>query len=104
MNNDSRMIITFMNGPADGRRVYVQTEKVSIGKTEANDIIIDFDPTIEDRHLEIINKENKWFVECNSDSFKLLRDDMDITHDKQLLSEDMIKLGSTLLKFNTVQI
>jgi pSer/pThr/pTyr-binding forkhead associated (FHA) protein len=94
------MHITFMNGPADGRRVLIQAESISIGKDITNDIVIDFDPSVENTHIEILNKEGSWYIDNNGNFIEVLRNEISINYADQLLSEDLIKVGSTLLMIN----
>lgn len=86
-----------MNGPEDGRSVTVECKTISIGKYQGNDVVIDYDPMIEERCIQPIRHPERWeFVDKSSNTGACV--DIVCINEGGLSSREIrVEIGHTLL-------
>ena len=92
------IVVTFMNGPEDGRNVFAQGPSISIGRGSGNDIVIDFDPGMAQRHLEIILHDGEWHLVVQSDRHELYVDGVRLYERGLLVPGKLVSIAGTLFK------
>lgn len=92
------VVVTFMNGPADGRSVITHSSHVSIGQGADNDVAIDFDPAVVSKHLEIVHQEDQWLLVAHDGASGVQLNGTRIYGRVALVSDSLVRLGDTQLK------
>ena len=78
--------IHIMNGPEKGKVIECESDQISIGRIEDNDIQLN-DKTISRKHLRILRKDSKYYVQdLNSSNGTYVNGD-------QISNEDFHPLG-----------
>jgi pSer/pThr/pTyr-binding forkhead associated (FHA) protein len=97
---DDTVVVTFMNGPADGRSVIVHNPRVSIGRGSDHDVAIDFDPRVVSNHLEIIHDGNQWQLTEHDGASDVQLNGTRFYGRVTLTTNSLVRLGDTLLKIS----
>lgn len=92
------VVVTFMNGPADGRWVIVQADHVTVGRGPDNDVVIDFDPGVTKTHLSIEYRDGRWQLEDRSGGAGVFLEGVRIRERAELVPDRLVSLGDTLLR------
>ncbi|WP_126457122.1 hypothetical protein [Sulfuriflexus mobilis] len=97
MHKEEKIVITFMTGPEDGRSVTVKCKTVSIGKYQSNDVVIDYDPIIGERCIELIRHADRWEFLDKSGNTDAYMDVVCINEGGLFSREIQVEIGHTLL-------
>lgn len=92
------VVITFMNGPADGSWATLHGDLVSIGRDGDNDVVIGFDPRVTARHLEIRRGDGGWRVVDVSGGAGVLQGGAPVDGEQPLRPGQLLQLGDTQLQ------
>jgi len=98
--NKQHVVVTFMNGPEDGLRMSVDGASVSIGQDPGNDVVINFDPRVASKHLELLHSDGQWLLVDRSEGAGVFLDGVRIHEHTPLLPDKLVYIGDTLLKIN----
>lgn len=93
--------VTFMNGPADGRRQRLEDATATIGSNPENDLVIDFDPKVASTHLLIKYQDRQWRLVDHSDGLGVFVDGERLAGSGEFVPGSMLRLGDTLLRVVT---
>ena len=96
--NDTTVVITFMNGPADGSWSTLHGEAVTLGRGGDNDVLIGFDPRVADRHLRIQRVDGQWRVQDLSDGLGVLQGNVPVEGEQPLQPGVLLQIGDTQLQ------
>jgi pSer/pThr/pTyr-binding forkhead associated (FHA) protein len=97
---DDSLVVTFMNGPADGRWVIVHNPTIAIGRGPANDVVIDFDPKVAETHLVIEHHAGQWQLVDRSGGAGVRVSGMALVERTELRSDALLTLGDTQLRIS----
>lgn len=61
--------LEFLGGPEDGRVIRLNGERVTVGRREENDIVIQSDTALSRRHAFIYRQDNQFWIEDRKSSF-----------------------------------
>ena len=92
------LLVTFMNGPADGRQVASFASSLSIGRASTNDVVIDFDPRVAERHLDIVYHDGHWELVDRSEGVGVVVNGRSLQGRGPLVSGSLLVLADTQLK------
>jgi pSer/pThr/pTyr-binding forkhead associated (FHA) protein len=98
--SDATVVVTFMNGPADGRWVIVHNPTIAIGRAPANDVVIDFDPRVAETHLLIEHHGEQWQLVDRSGGAGVHIGDEQLGERSLLQPGKLVRLGDTLLRIS----
>lgn len=96
------LVVTFMNGPADGRQAVVHGPSITIGRGSDNDVVIDFAPGVADKHLEIVHRDGRWQLVDHSDGAGLLVKGERLHGCIPLVLDALVSLGDAMLRIGSV--
>ena len=95
------VVVTFMNGPEDGLRVSVDGASVSIGQDPSNDVVINFDPRVASKHIELLHSDGQWLLVDRSEGAGVFVDGVRVhDHTPLLLPDKLVYIGDTLLRID----
>ena len=92
------VVVTFMNGPADGSWATLHGDVVSIGRDGDNDVVIGFDPRVAGRHLRIRRVDGQWWVQELSDGVGVLQGNVPVVGEQPLQPGVLLQIGDTQLQ------
>lgn len=92
------VVITFMNGPADGAWSTLHAEAVTIGRGGDNDVVIGFDPRVAEHHLRIARLDGQWRVQDLSDGVGVLQGDRPVEGEQPLQDGALLRIGDAELQ------
>lgn len=92
------VVITFMNGPADGGWSTLHSEAVTIGSGGDNDVVIGFDPRVAEHHLRIAREEGQWRVKDLSGGLGIIQGDHPVDGDRPLEQGVLLRIGDSELQ------
>lgn len=89
--------LIFLDGPYKGKKLTLNRDRLSIGKREGNDILIQ-DKTVSRKHCEIVYESDSFLLrDCDSTNGTFLNGSK--VKEAYLSPADVIKLGNTQLEF-----
>jgi pSer/pThr/pTyr-binding forkhead associated (FHA) protein len=97
---ENTVVVTFMNGPADGRSVIAHNPRISIGRGSDHDVAIDFDPRVVSNHLEIVHDGSQWLLVEHDGASGVELNGTRLYGRATLAAESLVRLGDTLLKIS----
>lgn len=89
--------LVFLDGPSKGKKLTLNRDRLSIGKREGNDILIQ-DKTVSRKHCEIVYESDAFLLrDCESTNGTFLNGSK--VKEAYLSPADVIKLGNTQMEF-----
>jgi len=92
------VVVTFMNGPADGSWATLHGESLTIGRGTDNDVVIGFDPRVAERHLRIHRVDGQWRVQDLSDGLGVLQGNVPVEGEQPLQPGVLLQIGDAQLQ------
>ena len=93
--------LEIMSGPEDGRVFPLTKAVTTIGRTEGNDLVLAFDPTVSRQHASVTEEQSSYWIEDLRSTSGTEVDGAPV-RGKQALSDGcMILIGETLLCFQS---
>lgn len=95
---DSESCLVQIHGPELGKKYVLQDAQLSIGRDEANDIVVDLD-NVSRRHARLLQRAGKIFVEDLGSTNGTYLNDREVQEETALRSGDLVKVGGSIFKF-----
>jgi len=93
--------LEMMNGPEDGRVFPLTKSLTTIGRTDGNDLILAFDPTVSRQHAHVTEEQGSYWIEDRRSTSGTEVDGVSIRSKQELHDGCMILVGETLLCFRS---
>jgi pSer/pThr/pTyr-binding forkhead associated (FHA) protein len=96
------VFLMVMNGPEDGRVFRITANPASLGRLEANHIVLALDPTISRRHAQISEDRGAYYLEDLDSRHGTELEGVKIVGKTELRDGNLIQIGETRLQFEIV--